>query len=256
MATEFVRNNLSCGFEYYIIKHVQSRDCNGEALKMPGWETIKMDTGEILNGLLENLSNLTYIKAEDIPNIDLYMDQVTTFMDKRLRATTRNPGDDKVLTKTMINNYAKNNLLPSPEKKKYSKEHMLLLIFIYYFKNILSINDIQTLFKPITDEYFHAEGDYSLQDIYTEVFEMEKLVIPGMKEDVTEKFRTAEKTFTDAPEKDRDFLRQFAFICLLSSDVYAKKMLIENMIDNLRKEDSRPKGREDSKAKTKEDSKK
>lgn len=104
---------------------------------------------------------------------------------------------------------------------------MLLLIFIYYFKNILSINDIQTLFKPITDEYFHAEGDYSLQDIYTEVFEMEKLVIPGMKEDVTEKFRTAEKTFTDAPEKDRDFLRQFAFICLLSSDVYAKKMLIE-----------------------------
>ena len=72
MATEFVRNNLSCGFEYYIIKHVQSRDCNGEALKMPGWETIKMDTGEILNGLLENLSNLTYIKAEDIPNIDLY----------------------------------------------------------------------------------------------------------------------------------------------------------------------------------------
>ena len=133
---------------------------------------------------------------------------------------------------------------------------MLLLIFIYYFKNILSINDIQTLFKPITDEYFHAEGDYSLQDIYTEVFEMEKLVIPGMKEDVTEKFRTAEKTFADAPEKDRDFLRQFAFICLLSSDVYAKKMLIENMIDNLRKEDSRPKGREDSKAKTKEDSKK
>ena len=66
-------------------------DCNGEALKMPGWETIKMDTGEILNGLLENLSNLTYIKAEDIPNIDLYMDQVTTFMDKRLRATTEIP---------------------------------------------------------------------------------------------------------------------------------------------------------------------
>lgn len=85
---------------------------------------------------------------------------------------------------------------------------------------------------------------------------MEKLVIPGMKEDVTEKFRTAEKTFADAPEKDRDFLRQFAFICLLSSDVYAKKMLIENMIDNLRKEDSRPKGREEGKTKTKEDSKK
>ena len=215
-----------------------------------------IDKDDLLNSIMESLDRIQHIKSEDIPGIDLYMDQVTTFMESRLKNTSRNPENDKVLTKTMINNYDKNNLLPSPEKKKYSKEHMLLLIFIYYFKNILSINDIQTLFKPITDEYFHAEGDYSLQDIYTEVFEMEKLVIPGMKEDVTEKFRTAEKTFTDAPEKDRDFLRQFAFICLLSSDVYAKKMLIENMIDNLRKEDSRPKGREDSKAKTKEDSKK
>ena len=85
---------------------------------------------------------------------------------------------------------------------------------------------------------------------------MEKLAIPGMKEDVAEKFRTAEKTFADAPEKDRDFLRQFAFICLLSSDVYAKKMLIENMIANLRKEDSKPKGKDDNKAKAKEDGKK
>ena len=69
--------------------------------------------------------------------------------------------EDKILTKTMINNYAKNNLLPPPEKKKYSKEHMLVLIFIYYFKNILSIKDIETLLKPITDNYFHSDWIYS-----------------------------------------------------------------------------------------------
>ena len=62
--------------------------------------------------------------------------------------------DDKILTKTMINNYAKNKLLPPPEKKRYSKEHVLMLIFIYYFKNILSINDIQTLLTPIAQKYF------------------------------------------------------------------------------------------------------
>ena len=70
------------------------------------------------------------------------MDQVTTFMNGHLASSKRNP-DDKILTKTMINNYAKNQLLPPPEKKKYSKEHQLLLIFIYYFKNILTIQDIQ-----------------------------------------------------------------------------------------------------------------
>ena len=101
-----------------------------------------IDTNDILNSILESLSRIDYIHPEDIPNIDLYMDQVTTFMDTQLSSTKRY-ADDKILTKTMINNYAKNNLLPPPVKKKYSKDHLLLLIFIYYFKSILSIKDIE-----------------------------------------------------------------------------------------------------------------
>ena len=97
---------------------------------------------ERIQDILNHLDTLSYIRPEEIPGIDLYMDQVTTFMDEHLKDTKRYP-EDKVLTKTMINNYAKNNLLPAPNKKKYSKEHILLLIFIYYFKNILSINDIE-----------------------------------------------------------------------------------------------------------------
>ena len=100
---------------------------------------------ERLSKLLSGLESISYIKPEDMPNIQLYMDQVTTFMDEHLKHTKRYP-DDKVLTKTMINNYAKNNLLPPPVKKKYSKEHMLMLIFIYYFKNLLSLHDIEHLF--------------------------------------------------------------------------------------------------------------
>ena len=60
------------------------------------------------------------------------MDQVTTFMDSNLKDSKRYNAD-KILTKTMINNYAKNNLLPPPLKKKYSKEHILVLIFIVGF---------------------------------------------------------------------------------------------------------------------------
>lgn len=70
-----------------------------------------IDEKNILNSILNSLSDLDFIKPEDFPNIDLYMDQVTTFMDTHLSACKRHP-DDKVLTKTMINNYAKNNLLP------------------------------------------------------------------------------------------------------------------------------------------------
>ena len=109
-----------------------------------------IDNNDLLNSILASLDRIKYISPEDIPNIDLYMDQVTTFMDSELRSSARYPGEDKILTKTMINNYAKNDLLPPPVKKKYSKEHVLLLIFIYYYKGILSIGDIQTLLRPIT----------------------------------------------------------------------------------------------------------
>ena len=76
---------------------------------------------DLLNSIVESLDRIDYIKTEDIPNIDLYMDQVTTLMDSKLKHATRYPEEDKILTKTMINNYTKNNLLPPPVKKKYSK---------------------------------------------------------------------------------------------------------------------------------------
>ena len=110
-----------------------------------------IDTKDMLNSILSSISRIDYVRPGNIPNIDLYMDQVTTFMEEQLQSTKRHK-DDKILTKTMINKYAKNNLLPPPVKKKYSKEHVLVLIFIYYFKNILSIKDIEALLAPITEK--------------------------------------------------------------------------------------------------------
>lgn len=143
-----------------------------------------IDEKDMINSILSSISRIDYIKPEDIPNIDLYMDQVTTFMEEQLAATKRY-GDDKILTKTMINNYAKNKLLPSPEKKRYSKEHVLMLIFIYYFKNILSINDIQTLFTPIVQKYFKSMTEKDMTYIYNEVFSMEKDQIESLKKDLS-----------------------------------------------------------------------
>ena len=195
---------------------------------------------DILNSILESLDRIDYIKPKEIPNIDLYMDQVTTFMEEHLSSSKRYP-EDKILTKTMINNYAKNNLLPSPVKKRYSREHLLVLIFIYYFKNILSINDIQTLLNPITDKYFKSQEKLDLTSIYEEVFSMEKEQIEVLKKELLKDYQTAQNTFTDAPEDEQDFLKLFSFICLLSFDVYMKKTIIEQMIDSLRDKDPRKK---------------
>ena len=193
------------------------------------------DTKKFLSDLLAELQRIDYVRPEDIPNIDLYMDQVTTFMEKNLSSTKRYE-EDKILTKTMINNYAKNNLLPPPVKKKYSKEHVLMLIFIYYFKNILSINDIQTLLTPITQEYFKSMTGKDMTYIYNEVFSMEKEQIESLKKDLLRKYKTAQDTFGDADEEDQANLKRFSFICLLSFDVYVKKMMIEHIIDGMNPE--------------------
>ncbi len=198
---------------------------------------MSVNNDEMLHKILDHISGMGYIKPEDIPNINLYMDQVTTFMEEHL-AYSKRYKDDKILTKTMINNYAKNNLLPSPEKKRYTREHMLMLIFIYYFKNILSINDIQSLLGPLTDRYFRSENDMNLTDIYNEVFSMEKGELDALKKELIERYDIAQGTFENAPKEDQDFLKLFSFICLLSFDVYVKKMLIEKMIDELRSDPS------------------
>ena len=192
-----------------------------------------IDNNDLLNSILSSLDRITYISPDDIPNIDLYMDQVTTFMDSELRSSARYPGEDKILTKTMINNYAKNDLLPPPVKKKYSKEHVLLLIFIYYYKGILSIGDIQTLLRPITEKFFKNKDSFNLESIYREAFSMEAAQLQALKEDVKKKFEVAEGTFEDAPEESKEFLKKFAFICTLSFDVYVKKLLIEKLVDEL-----------------------
>ena len=200
---------------------------------------MKIDTNDILKSIFESLDHVDYIRPEEIPNIDLYMDQVTTFMDEHLSSTKRY-SEDKILTKTMINNYSKNNLLPPSVKKKYSKEHVLLLILIYYFKNILSIKDIETVLEPLREKYFSTDSALQLSDIYREVCEMEKSRIEPMKASVREAYGKAQSSFENVPDgEEKNELQLFTFLCSLSFDVYLKKMMIEKIVDELASKDKK-----------------
>ena len=190
---------------------------------------------EMLKQFREEKKQADYIRPSLLPNIDLYMDQVTTFMDEHLQNSKRYE-DDKILTKTMINNYAKNNLLPAPEKKKYTKEHIMVLMFIYYFKNILSIGDIQSILNPLTDRYFANGKDLNLEKIYEEVFSLEKGQIEQLKETLTKDYERAGNTFTEESEEDKEFLQLFSFICMLSYDIYIRKQIIEKIVDTMPKQ--------------------
>jgi len=192
-----------------------------------------LDMDDLLNSIIESAERIDCIKLDDIPDIELYMDQVTTLIDTKLRSTTRNPGDDKILTKTMINNYTKNDLLPPPIKKKYSRDHVLLLIFTYYFKSMLSINDIQVMLGPIVDKYYNGKGQISLDEVYSEIFSMEREQVKILQEDVIERFDRARETFTDVEGDDKEILQRFSFLCMLCFDVYTKKLMMEKIVDGM-----------------------
>ena len=185
---------------------------------------------ELLLYLLDAVDKVDLIDPSEIPDISLYMDQVTTYMDEHLKQSRRRD-EDKILTKTMINNYAKNKLLPPPEKKKYAKEHIMLLILIYYFKGTLSLQDIQAVMEPICERYFHADSDRGIDDLYEEIVRMNRDRQKGFREDVNDMVDTAADYFSDAKDEEREFLRVLAMINMLSYDVFVRRMLIEKLID-------------------------
>ena len=188
---------------------------------------------DVIDQFFDSLEKIQGLHSSDIPGIQLYMDQVTTFMEEHLGRHRRDLSE-KVLTKTMINNYTKHHLLPPPEKKKYSREHMLILIFIYYYKTILPLQDIRALLEPLTERYFGKEGndgEVSLQDIYDEVIRISADEIASIKADVERLYDKSMQTFSEIDESERDFLQIFVLISSLTLDVYIKKEMISQLID-------------------------
>ena len=192
-----------------------------------------MTNREVIHDFFRLFDKIDYIRPESIPGIELYMDQVTTFMDREL-ANMKRTDAEKILTKTMINNYTKSGLLPPPEKKKYSRDHMFALIFIYYMKDFLSIADIKKVMNPVTDAYFHAStGTLGMEDIYREVFSLEHVEFQQLMKDVLRQLGRSKNTFQDAPESERENLQLFALFCMLGFDVYIKKMMMTYLIDHV-----------------------
>ncbi|HEX3040425.1 MAG TPA: DUF1836 domain-containing protein [Caproiciproducens sp.] len=96
------------------------------------------------------------VEWERLPEIYLYMDQVLTYMDKQLHLFERSDSVS-LLTSSMINNYVKDGVLPRPEQKKYSREHLALLTVICLLKQVLSIQDISTLIKSLLEDASSSE---------------------------------------------------------------------------------------------------
>ncbi len=134
-----------------------------------------------LASLLAELNLENNIALEEIPEIDLYMDQVIQLFEKSFGSSTRNE-DEKVLTKTMINNYAKGKLFFPVKNKKYSKEHLILISLIYQLKGGLSIQDIKQTLEGINQRT--ESGPFELNKFYQSYLRLHEKNIEIFNEDV------------------------------------------------------------------------
>jgi len=110
------------------------------------------------------ITNYSIPKWKDLPEIDLYMDQVIVLMEKYLSDSSTE--DTKLITPSMINNYVKLGIMPAPIKKKYSREHLAYLIIICSLKQVISISNI----KAIIDQKLEKNTIAETLDFYSNLY--------------------------------------------------------------------------------------
>lgn len=190
----------------------------------------KKSYDRFIQDLLEFIKTREYVYSKDIPNIDLYMDQVTTYMDDHLGLFKRSE-DEKILTKTMINNYSKCGILPPTNKKKYTNDHIVLLLFVYYFKNILSIPDISALLNPVKDTLLKEDAPISMGEFLDRIMDKQVEHYDSLAAQVNHTVDVSKDLFDDLPPEDAEKLSIFATAYLLNIQATAQKHMATQLID-------------------------
>lgn len=186
--------------------------------------------------LLSSIKSIDEIKSSDIPCIDLYMDQVTTLFNDRLSHQKRTE-DDVILTKTMINNYAKAKILPPIKNKKYNKQQIMLLVLIYNLKQILSLEDIKAIFDPILSKLSAPPSDTKfLHDIYEEFLAEKEKQSAALIDDFINEIKLSEEDTAKISGNRMDLLMK---VLLLISGASIQKRMAEKIIDTYFKEENK-----------------
>ncbi|MBO0528936.1 DUF1836 domain-containing protein [Clostridium botulinum] len=190
---------------------------------------------ENLKTILSNITEFNDIKLSDIPDIDLYMDQVTTLFDMKLKSLKRDE-NDKIMTKTMVNNYAKGKFFPAVKGKKYNKEQIILLEIIYNLKQSLSLLDIETILTPIMESIHKEDNRFpSVEDLYGTFLNIKEIQLKSFHEEF-KKLRDIIKEKSEKLEGEDVQLKELILLIFtLTSKANMEKRMAEKLIDNFLK---------------------
>ena len=172
---------------------------------------------ELLENIIEKESQKSSLVSKDIPDLDLYMDQIMTIFETHLANNKKNE-EDKLLTKTMINNYSKAKVITPVKGKKYTKEQIIQMLIIYQLKNNLSIQEIKELLRHI------YESDTDLSLLYDHFIDIKQV----MNQQLQKLIQQILEDFNLQIENQEDF---FLLVASLSSLSHSLTNIAEALID-------------------------
>jgi hypothetical protein len=185
---------------------------------------------ENLDEIIKSLGLENKITLSDIPGIDLYMDQVIQLFEHTYSQTTRNK-EEKVLTKTMINNYAKGKLFFPIKNKRYSKNHLILISLIYQLKGGLSINDIKATLEGINQKTF--QENFNLESFYESFLNVLDQNVDCFNEEVVLRENAVKKEIEKVSTDDSEYLRKVLLIASLVNMSNFYRRVAEKLVDEI-----------------------
>lgn len=181
--------------------------------------------------LIEDVSAISFVDPRDIPKIDLYMDQVTTFFEGELK-NARRRDDEKTMTGTMINNYVKAGVIPKPNGRKYTRSHMISLTYVFILKHILSIQDIKNTLS-VLDESGTLNNGVEMEEFYNIYLNLMETIQEEYKDNTIKRINTIKNTLSEHNDFNSCEFEQLMLLMTLVTEASLNKILCQRMIDSL-----------------------
>ena len=167
--------------------------------------------------------------GKSVPDIDLYIDQMVSCLNSELSLYAKN--GEGPITKGIVSNYTKHKMIPGPEGKRYTKDHCIFMLLVYYLKGCFSMDQVQRLMKPILSNYDSAWDDnVDMQAYYKEIL----AAVRKSEEDFTEQLQErilANKKFLADRGSDDDISELILLITMLIMRSNEERYMAEKLLD-------------------------
>lgn len=167
--------------------------------------------------------------GKSVPDIDLYIDQMVSCLNSELSLYAKN--GEGPITKGIVSNYTKHKMIPGPEGKRYTKDHCIFMLLVYYLKGCFSMDQVQRLMKPILSNYDSAWDDnVDMQAYYKEILAAVRKSEEDFSEQLQERILENKKFLADRGSDD-DISELILLITILIMRSNEERYMAEKLLD-------------------------